>query len=200
VVDSVQTNDRYARQIASQSVAGRASRTAAYLPSATQGWQASFNFSSTRQRPPTGNGLNVVAYDPAAQCAQFNTPALQIAYDNCVALARSTSTPLLPPPTGISGTTFYVVPPVTSLASSLNFNLTPHWSGAWQTNYDFEQHSFASQIVSLTRDLHDWRAIFAFTQSPNGSFAFNFMVSLKAEPDLKFDYHKATYRNEGLVP
>ena len=53
------------------------------------------------------------------------------------------------------------------------------------------------QIVSLQRDLHDWRAIFAFTQSPNGSFAFNFLISLKAEPDLKFDYHKATYRNEG---
>jgi len=47
-------------------------------------------------------------------------------------------------------------------------------------------------------DRLDWRAIFAFTQSPNGSFAFNFLISLKAEPELKFDYHKATYRNEGL--
>ena len=52
----------------------------------------------------------------------------------------------------------------------------------------------------MQRDLHDWRAIFAFTQSPNGSFAFNFLISLKAEPELKFDYHKATYRNEVDLP
>ena len=70
--------------------------------------------------------------------------------------------------------------------------------GTWQTQYDFEARNFASQIVSLSRDLHDWRAIFAFTQSPNGSFAFNFLISLKAEPELKFDYHKSTYRNEGF--
>ena len=50
----------------------------------------------------------------------------------------------------------------------------------------------------MQRDLHDWRAIFAFTQAPNGSFAFNFFIFFKAEPELKFDYHKATYRNEGL--
>jgi hypothetical protein len=91
-----------------------------------------------------------------------------------------------------------VTPPTTSLGSSLAFNLTEHWAASWQTQYDFEAHNFASQIVSLQRDLHDWRAIFAFTQSPNGSFAFSFNVSLKAEPELKFDYHKATYRNEGI--
>jgi hypothetical protein len=50
-------------------------------------------------------------------------------------------------------------------------------------------------MVTLQRDLHDWRAVFAFTQSPNGNFAFNFFVALKAEPDLKFDYNKATVRS-----
>ena len=91
------------------------------------------------------------------------------------------------------------MPPTTTLGSDVSFNLTEHWSASWQTQYDFEAHDFASQIVSLQRDLHDWRAIFAFTQSPNGSFAFNFLISLKAEPQLKFDYHKSTYRNEGLT-
>ena len=96
------------------------------------------------------------------------------------------------------GSTIYITPATTSLNSDLRFNLTERWAASWSTGYDFEAHNFASQIVSLQRDLHDWRAIFAFTQSPNGSFAFTFNVSLKAEPELKFDYHKATYRNEGL--
>jgi hypothetical protein len=47
--------------------------------------------------------------------------------------------------------------------------------------------------VSLQRELHDWRATFAFTQAPNGAFSFSFFIALKAEPDIKFDYHKNTY-------
>ncbi len=58
---------------------------------------------------------------------------------------------------------------------------------------------FASQIVSLQRELHDWRAIFGFTQSPNGNFAFHFTIALKAEPDIKFDYNRATVRS-GISP
>jgi hypothetical protein len=98
---------------------------------------------------------------------------------------------------GVIGAPIYVMPNVTSLNSNVNFNVTEHWAASWQTTYDFENHNFASQIVSLQRDMHDWRAIFAFTQSPTGSFSFNFLISLKAEPDLKFDYHKSTYKNEG---
>ena len=48
--------------------------------------------------------------------------------------------------------------------------------------------------MSLQRDLHDWRAIFAFTQAANGNFALSFFVALKAEPDLKFDYRRQSYR------
>ena len=191
-------DNRFAQQIASQPVAGRAARTAAFLPTATQGWQASFNFTSARQRPPTGVGRNVIAFDPAVQCIQFNTPALRLAYDQCVARARTNPSPETPITSGLSGAPIYLTPATTSLASNLNFNLTQKWAASWQTQYDFEARNFASQIVSLQRDLHDWRAIFAFTQSPNGSFAFNFLVSLKAEPELKFDYHKSTFRNEGL--
>jgi len=190
-----QPDSRYAQQVASQPVAGR-SRNTAYLPAATAGWQASFTFTSARQRPVTGS--NVVQYDPALQCAILNTAVTRLQYDACVASSRSNPNPALPIGSGLTGSTIYVTPPTTSLGSSLSFNLTEHWAAAWQTQYDFVAHNFASQIVSLQRDLHDWRAIFAFTQSPNGSFAFSFNVSLKAEPELKFDYHKATYRNEGI--
>ena len=179
-------------------MAGRAARTAAFIPTATKGWQASFNFTSARQRPPTGNARNVIAFDPTVRCQQFNTPALRLAYDQCVAQARANPSPETPITSGLSGAPIYLTPATTSLSSNLNFNLTEKWATSWQTQYDFEAHNFASQIVSLQRDLHDWRAIFAFTQSPNGSFAFNFLISLKAEPELKFDYHKSTFRNEGL--
>ncbi len=85
----------------------------------------------------------------------------------------------------------------TTLQGSTSFNITPKWAAQWQTTYDFQQHNFASQVVSLQRDLHDWRAIFSFTQSPTGSFAFSFFVALKAEPALKFNYDKQTYRSPG---
>jgi hypothetical protein len=41
--------------------------------------------------------------------------------------------------------------------------------------------------------MHDWDAIFAFTKAPNGNFAFNFFIALKAEPDLKFNYDRRDY-------
>ncbi len=191
-------DDRYARQIASQPVAGRASRSAAFLPNATEGWQASFSFTAARQRPPTPGSRNVVAFDPTVRCTQFDTPLLRAAFDNCVANARTNPSPETPITSSVIGAPIYLTPPTTSLASNLSLNLTQFWAATWQTQYDFVQKNFASQIVSLQRDLHDWRAIFAFTQSANGSFAFNFLISLKAEPALKFDYHKSTYRNEGF--
>ena len=195
---SPRPDDKYAREIASQPVAGRSSRSAAFMPNVGPGWQASFTFTAARQRPPGGHPTNVVEFDPATVCAQYNTPALRLVYDDCVARAALNPSPEVPITSGLAGAPFYRTPPTTSLASNVGFRLTEKWSASWQTNYDFVRSSFASQIVSLQRDLHDWRAVFAFTQSPNGSFAFNFLITLKAEPDLKFDYHKATYRNEGF--
>jgi hypothetical protein len=189
-------DERYARQTASQPVAGRAAHNAAFLPTVTPGWQASFAFTAARQRPLEGR--NVIDFDPTLLCQQYNTPALQLFYAQCVAQARTNPTPQTPITSGLIGSPVYRVPNTTSLASNLNFNVTEHWAASWQTQYDFEQRSFATQIVSLQRDLHDWRAIFAFTQASTGSFAFNFLISLKAEPDLKFDYHKTTYRNLGF--
>ena len=49
-------------------------------------------------------------------------------------------------------------------------------------------------IVSLQRDLHDWRAVFAFTHGQNGNFAFNFFIALKPQPELKFDYARSSIR------
>ena len=37
-------------------------------------------------------------------------------------------------------------------------------------------------------------AIFAFTRGPNGNFAFNFFIALNAQPDLKFNFDRQTYR------
>ena len=75
-----------------------------------------------------------------------------------------------------------------------NFNLTPKWAVSWSTMYDVQRSEFASQNVTLQRELHDWRAIFGFTQAANGNFAFTFFVSLKAQPEIKLDYDRQTYR------
>jgi hypothetical protein len=191
-------DDRYARQVASQPVAGRASRNAGFLPTVTKGWQASFQFSSTRQRPVVG--ANVIQFDAAARCTLFNTPELVRlgVYAQCLARESTNPTTEVPITSGLIGAPIYLVPNVTTLGGNMNFNVTEHWAASWNTTYDFQHRNFASQVVSLQRDLHDWRAIFAFTQASTGSFAFNFLISLKAEPDLKFDYHKSTYKNEGF--
>ena len=66
---------------------------------------------------------------------------------------------------------------------------------------DFQRSEFGMQQVALVRDMHDWRANFGFTQAPNGAFTFTFFVALKSEPDIKFDYNRATYGSQsGLIP
>ncbi len=42
--------------------------------------------------------------------------------------------------------------------------------------------------------MHDWRSNFGFTKAPNGNFSFMFFISLIAQPDLKFNYDRHTYR------
>jgi hypothetical protein len=117
-----------------------------------------------------------------------------IVFEDCVQRESALVNGGLPPGTSTSGTPFIRVPPRNNLQSSMNFHLTPSWAGTWTTNYDFEAHKFGSHTVALQRDLHDWKAIFGFTQAPNGNFAFNFFIALTAEPDLKFNYDKSTYR------
>ena len=85
------------------------------------------------------------------------------------------------------------MPPQSSAQSNLSFHITERWSAQWSTTYDFTRSEFASQIFTLTRELHDWNATFAFMRAPNGNFTFNFHIALKAQPDLKFDWDTRDY-------
>jgi hypothetical protein len=181
-----------------QQVAGTAMRQQMQTVQTGQGFQASITFSANRQRPPTV-GSRVVEYDPTTQCEPLKSNPLQ--YDVCVRTAQAA------PPvdyTQFSSTTaggsFFRVPPQTSINWRTSFDLTEKWSAQWSTSYDAVRHEFASHQVTLQRDLHDWRAMFGFTQAPNGNFAFTFYVSLKAEPDLKFNYDRTSYKSQFLSP
>jgi hypothetical protein len=184
-------DDALANRVASTPVAGLSARNRQYNVPETEGWQATFQYSSTRQRPPTGNGI-VLAEDPTILCAIYQ--ANPIVYQRCIEAQAASSNA----GTGITRTTsgapFIRTLPRDNLQSQMSFHLTPKWSGSWSTNYDFQAKKFGSQQVSLQRALHDWKAIFAFTQAQNGNFAFSFFIALNAEPDLKFNYDKQTYR------
>lgn len=169
----------------------RARNSVSEIPSG-EGFQAAFTVSSQRQRPPVGG--RVVDFDPAVQCAQFiGLPT----YEACVQQAEQRAhDPGTQNPT-TEGGTFFRIPPTTSVGLRTSFNLTPKWAAAWSTTYDVERSEFAAQMVTLQRELHDWRAIFGFTQAPNGNFAFTFFISLKAQPEIKLDYDRQTYRPPG---
>lgn len=154
-----------------------------------QGWQASLRYSSNRQRPVSGR--TVVDFDPRARCEQFRL-VNAILYNQClleVGAAQPTDPSLIGTP---PGGTIFRVPPQENLQGSMSFHITEKWGASWSTTYDFVTRAFASHIVSLQREMHDWDAVFAFTRSPNGNFAFNFFIQLKAQPDIKFDYNRNT--------
>jgi hypothetical protein len=184
-------DDALVRNSATPPVAGISSRNRQFEIPETQGWSASLQYSWSRQRPPTGNAI-IIDNDPKAKCAPFI--ANPIVYQQCVQLASANPDGGVPFQSATSGGAFIRTPPRNNLDGSVNFHLTPMWAGTWRTNYDFEAHKFGSHSVTLQRQLHDWRAIFSFTQASNGNFAFTFFISLIAEPDLKFNYDKSTYR------
>jgi lipopolysaccharide assembly outer membrane protein LptD (OstA) len=84
------------------------------------------------------------------------------------------------------------------VTANLTFSITPNWSAQWSTQYDVERAQFSSQQLGLQRALHDWNAVFSFSQTPNGNFAFNFFIALKAQPDIKFNYDRQTYRSSSF--
>lgn len=184
----------------SQAVAGQSMRDAPQGLGAGKGFDASFTFTKNQQRTPTGN-YRSRDFDVTIQC-QALKDLNPIQYEICVqgALTNSSSQDITNTQTTAGGT-FVRVPPQTNIQTRLSFNLTEKWSSSYSTNYDVERTEFGAQTVSLQRDMHDWRAIFGFTQAPNGNFAFTFFISLKAEPDLKFNYDRASYRQQvGSVP
>lgn len=159
-----------------------------------QGWSVNLSYSSTRQRPPVG--ANLIKLPPVEErCAALlngNTNPFVLA--ECInrngnlegvdnnALFVGAGSPII------------INPPIRSLQVQTSFNITPKWATQYSTTYDAVRGLFAAQTVSLQRELHDWRAIFNFTQAPNGNFAFSFFIALKAQPDLKFDFNQQTYR------
>lgn len=175
------------RQARSQPIAGQAARGSQFVVPPSKGWEATFSFSTTRSRPPTGDRVD--QFDPRVRCEVYRLINL-FTYEEC--LRQPINNELIPSTT--AGARYIQLPRQTSLTSAMNFELTQKWAASWQTSYDFEQRQFASHVVSLQRDLHDWRAVFAFTHSPNGNFAFNFFIALKPQPDLKFDYARASVR------
>ena len=172
-----------------QFVAGRSHPALQDIPTG-RGWNLSLSLSSSRPRPP--HGANVIALDPRASCEVFRL-ANPIQYDICLRQQTPLYTDLSQTST-TGGGRLYSIPPTTSINGNLTFNLTTNWAASWQTSYDAVRHEFASQIVSLQRDLHDWRAMFGFQQAPNGNFAFNFLITLKPAPDLNFPYNQRSYR------
>ena len=157
-----------------------------------QGFTANFTVSQQRQRPPVGG--RVVTFDPRAECEELlGLPT----YDFCILQAEQQRPTDLDQGQGTAGGTFFQIPATTSVGIRTSFNLTEKWAASWNTTYDVERSEFASQVVTLQRELHDWKAIFGFTQAPNGNFAFTFFISLKAQPEIKLDYDRQTFRQPG---
>lgn len=182
-----------AQNAAASSVAGNPRGSDRFIQQATPGWRAQFNLTRSSPRPPKAGG-NVIDFDPRVRCEQIagQNPLL---LDACIQAQRAQPTTDTPVQSATAGGPAYNIPATTSLTSDVGFNLTPKWGVHWNTTYDVEHHEFASHNVQLQRDLHDWQALFGFTQSPNGNFAFTFSIRLKADADVKFDYNRATVRS-----
>ncbi len=164
------------------------------LPSG-QGWRMNVQYNASRQRPPRG-GTQIVN-DPATLCAAqkvFGIPA----YDQCVFQAQNAPATGLTSGQSAIGAPVFISPPTQNVTGSMSFNITPKWATQWSTQYDVTRARFASQQIGLQRDMHDWNAVFSFTQAPNGNFAFNFFIALKAQPELKFNYDRQTYRSSSF--
>jgi lipopolysaccharide assembly outer membrane protein LptD (OstA) len=185
--------DQLASRLSSLPVTGSNSRERQYAIDDTQGWTSQISFSSTRQRPPIGG--HVVQFDPTLVCApQASNPIL---FNLCKQQA------LLNPQTAVSnvndpigGGVFVRIPPRETINANSTFHITQKWSASWVTLYDVTNSAFATNQITLQRDLHDWRAIFSFSQAANGASYFSFMIGNKAQPDLKFNYDKPTFRQQ----
>jgi len=186
--DSAQGQESAFSRQGSQQVAGQGSRGSAFYVPPVDGWQANMTFSMSRSRKPRA-GDKVINLDNTVRCAPFRSID-PFEYDRCLHTPTET-----PPPSLYGGGPQIIGAPQINAGGDLRFRLTQRWSATWNSSFDFVQHQFASQVVTLQRDMHDWRSIFAFTRSSNGNFAFTFNIALKPQPDLKFDYSRASVRS-----
>ncbi|HTL04796.1 MAG TPA: putative LPS assembly protein LptD, partial [Gemmatimonadales bacterium] len=81
-----------------------------------------------------------------------------------------------------------------SIGLNTRFSPTRYWGVTWATNYNTASHSFESQQLQLSRDLHEWRAAFNFVKAPNGNFSFYFSVFLTDLPDINYKYNQTTIK------
>lgn len=176
--------------------AAGANSRGANLPmgNAGMGWRASITYNANRQRPfKQGTTADTVGFNPADQCIGLLPGTLQ--YEDCIAGA------LTSPPPGLDnqgintpGGPFFLRPPNENISGNLGFGLTEKWSTTMSAQYDLVRRDFGSLQVGLQRELHDWNAVFSFARVPNGNFVFNFLISLKANADVKFNYDRRTVR------
>ena len=187
--------------MAGRSIVGSARLATLSIPKG-QGWRMNLSYNSNRQRPPTGS--NIKEYDPKSQCDLYRDDPLQ--YSLCLNQFAIGGNPTsgLPFNETTRGGTFFRMPPTANITGQMSFNVTRLWAAQWQTSYDVVTHDFAQHVVSLQREMHDWDATFGFTRSPNGNFAFTFYIALRAQPDIKLDYDRASYprgtRGRGILP
>ena len=163
----------------------------AALPSGG-GWNLNLQYNATRQRPPRG-GTQIVN-DPAIFCEPQRALGLFV-YDQCLLNAQSAQATGLTSGQSAIGAPVFIQPATQNVTATMSFDITRNWSAQWSTQYDVERARFSSQQVGLQRQLHDWNAVFSFSQTPSGSFSFNFFIALKAQPELKFNYDRQTYRS-----
>ena len=88
----------------------------------------------------------------------------------------------------------YRTPATRTANINTSFHITQKWGAQLSTIYDLARNRFASNQVQLSRELHDWRANFAYTAAGNGNSLFSFFISLKAQPDVSLPYNRATTR------
>jgi hypothetical protein len=85
------------------------------------------------------------------------------------------------------------------VTANVTFQPTQNWNVAWNTGYSFTESHFTDHVLTLTRQMHDWDAHFDFVKAQNGNFSFQFRVSLRANPDIKFDYEQRDRRNPTTI-
>jgi hypothetical protein len=193
--DSMQArNDQNSLQGVNRGLNGNQVRPGFGVIPSGQGWNVNLSYSSTKQRPPIGP--NLIQLPPVEErcAALLREPINPFDLANCI--AANGNLPGVDNNSGTigAGSPIIINPPIQSLQVQTSFNLTPKWAAQWSTTYDAVRREFAAQTVSLQRELHDWRAIFNFTQAPNGNFAFSFFIALKAQPDLKFNFDQQSFR------